>query len=83
MSTKKSPKKKQFKRRRTINKPVLTKLDYWAISASEVYAACLNAGMSTEIALAFAMDKSSYPDWIVSPDDPLKNPLDDYDEDDD
>jgi hypothetical protein len=29
------------------------------------------------------MDRSSYPDWIVDIKDPIKNPLDDFDEDDD
>jgi hypothetical protein len=28
------------------------------------------------------MDRSSYPDWIVDPSDPIKNPLDDWEEDD-
>ncbi len=31
-------------------------------------------------ALAFAMDRSSYPDWIVDTKDPVKNPLDDFEE---
>jgi len=29
------------------------------------------------------MDRSSYPDWIVDPLDPIKNPLDDFEEDED
>ena len=55
----------------------------WAIAAKEVYDACRRAGMDEGSALAFAMDRSSYPDWIVDPKDPIKNPLDDFDEDDD
>jgi len=39
--------------------------------------------MDEGTALAFAMDRASYPDWIVDPSDPIKNPLDDFDEDED
>lgn len=86
MATKKraTPKKKQVaKRRRTTKEPVLTKLDFWAIATKEVYDALRKAGMDEGTALAFAMDRSSYPDWIVDPSDPIKNPLDDFDEDED
>ena len=85
MATKraKKPVKKVAKRRKTIKEPILTKLDLWAIAAKEVYDACRRAGMDEGSALAFAMDRSSYPDWIVDPQDPIKNPLDDFDEDDD
>ncbi len=83
MSTKKrvaKKSKKVAKRRRTTKEPALTKLDFWAIAANEVYKACRNAGMDEGTALAFAMDRSSYPDWIVDPKDPIRNPLDDFDE---
>jgi hypothetical protein len=43
--------------------------------------ACRKANMDEGTALAFAMDRSSYPDWIVDTKDPIKNPLDDFDED--
>ena len=75
--------KPQIKRRKTTKEPVLTKLDFWAIATKEVYDALRRAGMDEGTALAFAMDRSSYPDWIVDPSDPIKNPLDDFDEDDD
>jgi len=75
--------KKVAKRRRTTKDTPLTKLDFWAIAANEVYLACRKAGMDESTSLAFAMDRSSYPDWIVDPKDPIKNPLDDFDEDDD
>ena len=71
------------KRKRTTKEPVLVKIDFWAIAAKEVYDACLRAGFDEGTAMAFAMDRSSYPDWIVDPLDPIKNPLDDFDEDDD
>lgn len=81
--SRKAKAKPQPKRRRTVKEPVLTKLDFWAIAANEVYMACRKAGMDESTALAFAMDRSSYPDWIVDPKDPIKNPLDDFDEEDD
>ena len=79
----KKPAKKVAKRRKTTKDVPLTRLDFWAIAANEVYMACRRAGMDEGSALAFAMDRSSYPDWIVDPKDPIKNPLDDFDEDDD
>lgn len=75
-------KKKVVKRRKTVKDPFLTKLDYWAIAAKEVFDACKKAGMDEGTALAFAMDRSSYPDWIVPLDDPIRKP-DFEDEDDD
>jgi hypothetical protein len=75
--------KPQVKRRRTTKEPVLVKIDFWAIAAKEVYDACLRAGFDEGTAMAFAMDRSSYPDWIVDPKDPIKNPLDDFEEDED
>jgi len=80
---KKAKAKPTPKRRRTTKEPVLVKIDFWAIAAKEVYDACLRAGFDEGTAMAFAMDRSSYPDWIVDPSDPIKNPLDDFDEDDD
>ena len=77
----KKPVKKVVKRRKTTKEPILTKLDFWAIAAKEVYDACRKAGMDEGTALAFAMDRSSYPDWIVPMDDPIRKP--DFDEDED
>jgi len=79
----KRKKKVQQRRRRTTKELVLTKIDFWAIAAKEVYDSLIRAGFDEGTAMAFAMDRSSYPDWIVDPLDPIKNPLDDFDEDDD
>lgn len=73
--------KKAPKRRRTVKDPFPSKLDYWAIAAKEVYDSCRRAGMDEGTALAFAMDRSSYPDWIVPLDDPIRKP--DFEEEDD
>jgi len=78
----KKPVKKVAKRRRTTKEPILTKLDFWAIAAKEVYDACRRAGMDEGSALAFAMDRSSYPDWIVDPKTPEVKPFEDDEEDD-
>ena len=78
----KKPVKKVAKRRRTTKDPILTKLDFWAIAAKEVYDACRRAGMDEGSALAFAMDRSSYPDWIVDPKSPEVKPFEDDEEDD-
>ena len=72
--------KKVAKRRRTTKEPVLTKIDFWAIATKEVYDALRRAGMDEGTALAFAMDRSSYPDWIVPLDDPIRKP--DFEDDD-
>ena len=84
MATKRNRKRAAKKpvRRRTTKEPVLPKIDYWAIAAKEVYDACRRAGMDEGTALAFAMDRSSYPDWIVPMDDPIRKPdFEDEDED--
>lgn len=75
--------KKVAKRRRTTKEPILTKLDFWAIAAKEVYDACIRAGMDEGAALAFAMDRDSYPDWIVDHKNPIVKPFDENDEDND
>lgn len=74
--------KKVAKRRRTTKEPVLTKIDFWAIATKEVYDALRRAGMDEGTALAFAMDRSSYPDWIVPLDDPIRKPNFEDDEED-
>lgn len=53
--------KKTVKRRRTTKDTPLTKLDFWAIAANEVYMACRKAGMDEGTALAFAMDRARIP----------------------
>ena len=63
--------KKQVKRRVRPKEPP-TKLDYWAIACQEIYKACRNAGMDEGTALAFAMDRSSWPDWVVDANDPIR-----------
>jgi len=78
----KKPVKKVAKRRRTTKEIPLTKLDFWAIAANEVFLACRKAGMDEGTALAFAMDRESYPDWIVDPKQPEVKPFEE-DEDED
>jgi len=63
--------KKIQKRRRTV-KELPTKLDYWAIAVKEIYETCRRNGMDESLALAFAMDRSSWPDWAIDPTDPIR-----------
>lgn len=69
------------RRKKTTKELVLTKIDFWAIAAKEVYDACVRAGFDEGTAMAFAMDRTSYPDWIVPADDPIRRP--DYEDEDD
>ncbi len=72
MAQRKRVAKKPVKRRKRTVKELPTKLDFWAIAAQEIYKSCRKAGMSEELALAFAMDRDSWPDWVVDPSDPIK-----------
>lgn len=82
----KKPVKKAIKRRVKKPKAVkdlpVTKLDFWAIAAKEVFDAAKRAGFDESQALSFAQDRNSYPDWIVDIDDPIRK-LGWDDEDDD
>jgi hypothetical protein len=78
----KRKKKVQQRRRRTTKEPVLTKIDFWAIAAKEVYDSLIRAGFDEGTALTFTMDRSSYPEWIVPIDDPIRQ-LNITDEDED
>ena len=72
MAQRKRVAKKPVKRHKRTVKELPTKLDFWAIAAQEIYKSCRKAGMSEELALAFAMDRDSWPDWVVDPSDPIK-----------
>lgn len=69
-AAKATPRKKRAKR--TVKENFPSKLDIHFIEAKAVFDAAKNAGWSEEFALAFAMDRASYPDWIVPADDPLR-----------
>ena len=72
----KKPVKKAVKRRvrkpKSVKDVTLTKLDFWAIAAKEVYDAARRAGFDEGQALSFSQDRNSYPDWIVDIDDPIR-----------
>ena len=67
----KKPVKKTAKKRRTV-KELPTKLDYWAIACKEIYETCRRNGMDEGLALAFAMDRNAWPDWVIDPQDPIR-----------
>lgn len=64
--------------RRRVTKPksgqdyALTKIDFWAIAAKEVYDAARRAGFTESQALSFSQDRNAHPDWIVDADDPIR-----------
>lgn len=63
---------KPARKRRTVRENFPTKLDIHFIEAKIVFDAAKAAGWSNEYALSFAMDRSSYPNWIVPEGDPTK-----------
>jgi len=67
----KKPVKKVAKRRKTTKEPILTKLDFW-VACKEIYETCRRNGMDEGLALAFAMDRSAWPDWVIDPQDPIR-----------
>lgn len=58
-------------KRRTVKDNFPSKLDIHFIEAKAVFDAAKAAGWGDEYALSFAMDRDSYPNWIV-PADPMK-----------
>lgn len=72
----KKPVKKAVRRRvakpKSVKDVPLTKLDFWAIAAREVFEAARRAGFDEGQALSFAQDRNSYPDWIVDVSDPIR-----------
>lgn len=63
---------RRVRRPKAVKDLPLTKLDFWAIAAKEVFDAARRAGFDEGQALSFASDRSSYPDWIVDANDPIK-----------
>ena len=78
---KKAPKKRKVRTPKTVANPFPTKLEQRFIESKAIYEAAIAAGWKADYALAFAMDRASYPDWIVPADDPIKRP--DWDDEDD
>ena len=72
----KKPVKKAVRRRvpkpKSVKDLPVTKLDFWASAAKEVFDAARRAGFDEGQALSFAQDRNSYPDWIVDLDDPIR-----------
>ena len=78
------PRKKPVKRVRTVKEESYTELEMYCIWLNEYYHALLKSGFKSDLALAFVMEKSSYPSWVNyrSPsEDEIKRMLDEDDDD--
>ena len=78
------PRKKPVKRVRTVKDESYTELQMYCIWLNEYYHALLKSGFKSDLALAFVMEKSSYPSWVNyrSPsEDEIKRMLDEDDDD--
>ena len=78
------PQKKPVKRVRTVKDESYTELEMYCIWLNEYYHALLKSGFKSDLALAFVMEKSSYPSWVNyrSPsEDEIKRMLDEDDDD--
>ena len=82
-----APRKKKPQRTRkprTVENEQYTELEMYCIWLNEYYKSLLKAGFSSELALSFVMEKSSYPSWVAykaPTDEELKRYLDEEDED--
>jgi hypothetical protein len=66
MAARKPPRKKAqpAKRVRTVKDESYTELEMYCIWLNEYYHALLKSGFKSDLALAFVMEKSSYPSWV-------------------
>jgi hypothetical protein len=69
---KKAPAKRKVRRPKTVANPFPTKLEQRFIESKAIYDAALAAGWKADFALAFAMERDSWPDWFIDPADPIK-----------
>lgn len=86
MAARKPQRKKAqpVKRVRTVKDESYTELEMYCIWLNEYYHALLKSGFKSDLALAFVMEKSSYPSWVnyKSPsEDEIKRMLGEEDDD--
>ena len=79
-------KKKQTPKRKpkTVANEEYTELEMYCIWLNEYYRTLIKAGFSTDLALGFVIDKSSYPSWVkyaAPTEEELKRYLDEEDDD--
>jgi hypothetical protein len=76
-------KKPQSRKPRTVQNEEYTALEMYCIWLNEYYKCLINSGFSSELALSFVMDKSSYPGWVeykAPTEDEIKKYLDEDDD---
>lgn len=71
-AVKKAPQKRRVRKPKTVANPFPTKLEQRFIESKAIYDAALAAGWKADFALAFAMERDSWPDWFIDPQDPIK-----------
>ena len=84
MAARKPRKKVAPKRVRTVKDESYTELEMYCIWLNEYYRSLIKAGFSSELALSFVMEKSSYPSWVsykAPSEDEIKRMLEDEDDD--
>ena len=55
---------KPVRRVRTVKDESYTELEMYCIWLNEYYKSLLKAGFKSDVAMAFVMDKGSYPSWV-------------------
>ena len=76
-------KKPQKRKPRTVVNEEHTPLEMYCIWLNEYYKCLITAGFTSELALSFVMDKSSYPGWVeykAPTEDEIKKYLDEDDD---
>jgi len=58
------PKKQPARRVRTVKDEEHTELEMYCIWLNEYYQSLLKSGFKSDVAMAFVMDKASYPPWV-------------------
>jgi len=85
MAARKPPRKKQtVKRVRTVKDESYTELEMYCIWLNEYYHALLKSGFKSDVAMAFVIDKDSYPSWVsykAPSEDEIKRMLEEDDDD--
>ncbi len=84
MAQRKKKPQPRSRKPRTVENEQYTELEMYCIWLNEYDKSLLKAGFTSELALSFVMEKSSYPSWVAykaPTEEELKKYLDEEDED--
>ncbi len=65
MAQRKKKPQPRSRKPRTVENEQYTELEMYCIWLNEYYKSLLKAGFTSELALSFVMEKSSYPSWVA------------------